>query len=187
MDTTTKLLYARQFFVAALFVISGAGILGRRAWARKLALALLVLTLQYDISPTARVFAQGGPISAANYLASFLEHAFGNGLLFYLIYRKRSADALPERREALNEGNPGARGLPWELKFAALYLLVGGTIGIVMPPVPAGPVPLGWLGTPGPVGMHARVYLLDAMFAVCGAGILYRKNWAGHSRWPCSF
>jgi hypothetical protein len=77
--------------------------------------------------------------------------------------------------KALRMSRPSTNGrrLPLGLKIAAIYLLVAGAGGNSLPPVPSGPAPLAWLGTRESAGRHARVYVLDAAFAVCGAGILY--------------
>jgi hypothetical protein len=85
--------YSRQILFDVLFVISGVGLLLRKSWARKMALVLLVLGTLYAANSFAWGFARGRP-HLSLYLVSFGIAAVWNGLWFYLLHRKQSAEAL---------------------------------------------------------------------------------------------
>lgn len=82
---------ARSISFALAFLIAGVGILSRKAWARKLALVLLVLAIPYSATAFAWGFARGRPGLSLLFLSHGLLAAW-NGLWFYLLFRRQAAD-----------------------------------------------------------------------------------------------
>jgi hypothetical protein len=83
--------YAREFAFGAAYLVSGVGIWRRRAWARNLALATLVIEVPYLAVPFAWGWANGPP-SRPVLVGSFLATTAWNALWFFIIYhgvRKR--------------------------------------------------------------------------------------------------
>ena len=78
--------YTRENIVNILFLISGIGILSGKAWARKMALIILVVSAIYSANSFAWGFSNGPP-SINVRLVSFLILGLWNGMWFYLIYR----------------------------------------------------------------------------------------------------
>ena len=75
-------------------MVAALGILRRRAWARRLALPVLAIVAPFWVWVCTWTTAHGGDGSWTSWLMALLGVAMGNGALFYLIYRKSSADAL---------------------------------------------------------------------------------------------
>ena len=84
---------ARSVTLNALFIASGVGLLYRRAWARKLALGVLVVSTLYSAYAFAWGFAHGRP-SRGTLLMAFVLVGAWNALWFILVWRKASAQAL---------------------------------------------------------------------------------------------
>lgn len=86
-----------SYFRVALFnilsVVSGIGIFLRKAWARKLALFLLVITFPYAANEFAWGVAHGKP-SQQLYLISLAASIIWNGIWFLLIFKRTSREAL---------------------------------------------------------------------------------------------
>ncbi len=78
--------YTREHLINILFLISGIGILKRRVWARKMALAILIISSLYSANSVAWGF-DSGPPSLTVRLVSLLVLGLWNGIWFYLIYK----------------------------------------------------------------------------------------------------
>lgn len=84
---------SRELVISAGYLVAGIGLFWRCAWARKLALGLLVVATIYSASAFAWGFA-GGPPTPGIYLLSGIVVAVWNGVWFYLVYRPASRVAL---------------------------------------------------------------------------------------------
>ena len=87
--------YGREYAFNVLFLISGIGVLGGRSWARKLAVAVLVITAIYSAFAFARGFelgfvktSHGRPVPPFILPISLAIMGVWNGLWIYLICRK---------------------------------------------------------------------------------------------------
>ena len=100
--------YVRSISFALAFLIAGVGILSRKSWARKLALVLLVLDIPYSATEFAWGFARGRP-SLSVLLVSYGMLAAWSGLWFYLLMRRRAADATKAQP---SDGANAALGAP---------------------------------------------------------------------------
>ena len=83
--------YARENIINILFFISGIGILYKKTWARKVALAILAISAIYSANSFAWGLSSGPPSSAAR-VASLLIIGLWNGTWFYLIYKVKPID-----------------------------------------------------------------------------------------------
>lgn len=78
--------YTRDNVINILFLISGIGILGRKLWARKMALVILLINVIYSANSFAWGFSKGPP-SSTTIMISVIIIGIWNGLWFYLIYK----------------------------------------------------------------------------------------------------
>lgn len=85
--------YFRMTIIELIFLISGIGILLRKAWARKLALTIIVIRLIYSTNEFAWGFAKGKPTLMV-YLVSSAIVGCWSAIWFYLIFKRSSAEAL---------------------------------------------------------------------------------------------
>lgn len=88
--------YFRANIFNLICIVSGIGLFLRKPWARKLALAYLVITIPY----TGKEFAWGvvgGRPDRGTYLASLAITTIVNGICFFVVYRKKSADVFSNK------------------------------------------------------------------------------------------
>lgn len=129
---------ARGITLNMLFMTSGVGLLYCRAWARKLALCVLVVSTFYSAYEFAFGFAHGRP-SRNIILMSFAFVGGWNAIWFYLIYRKSPSQTLspaeqppPLLAREITSGAGFKIRLIARLIDAALGLGIGFTAGIVL-------------------------------------------------------
>jgi hypothetical protein len=84
---------SRMVIESTLFLLSGFGLIRRRAWARKLALILIPVATVYTTNEFAWGMMHGRPILRV-YIISFVLVALSNTIWFYLIFRQSTKDAL---------------------------------------------------------------------------------------------
>jgi hypothetical protein len=74
-------------------------------------------------------------------------------------------------------------GLPIGLKIAAIYLIISGTIGMILPFTGLGPHHLEFevKNFAYKLGAYSRAFLFDIVFVISGIGILFKKYWARKS------
>ena len=85
--------YTRENVMNILFLISGIFILYKKAWARKMALAILVISAIYSANSVAWSLAKGSPPWSIR-LISFLVIGLWNGLWFYLVFRAKPIEII---------------------------------------------------------------------------------------------
>ncbi len=78
--------YIRENVMNILFLTSGIGILNKKAWGRKMALVVLVISAIYAANSFAWGFSKGPPALNAR-IISWVIFGLWNGLWFYLIYK----------------------------------------------------------------------------------------------------
>lgn len=83
--------YFRANVFNLICIASGFGLFFRKPWARKLAMAYLVITIPYTGNEFAWGFTGGRP-DKSTYMASLAITAIINGICFFVIYRKKPAD-----------------------------------------------------------------------------------------------
>jgi hypothetical protein len=103
---TTDAAYFMGFLSNVALIVAGAGLLRGRAWARPLALVTLVWISPPSISGAAMVCVRRGYNPAISWLVTSVIVVAVHGLLFYLIYRKSSADALLSGKDDGSESTP---------------------------------------------------------------------------------
>ena len=85
--------YFRSSIFDLIFIISGIGIFFKKAWARKMALAIIAVNAIYTTNEFAWGFAKGKP-NLTVYLISFTIVGIWSAIWFYLIFKRTSAEAL---------------------------------------------------------------------------------------------
>ncbi len=82
--------YAREIIFNLMCITSSIGLFYRQVWARKLALIYLAVSTYYESAAFAWGFAGGRP-TIKLFLLGFAVIGTLNGILFYIIYRKKTA------------------------------------------------------------------------------------------------
>ena len=74
-------------------------------------------------------------------------------------------------------------GLPLGLKIAAIYLIISGAIGLILPFTGLGPnhPEFEAKNITYKLGVYSRTFLFDIVFVISGIGILLKKSWARKS------
>ncbi len=85
--------YSRELTFGILSCISGVGLFLRKSWARKLALAMLVITTIYISYQFAWGFAGGRPNPAILGMSFVIVGAW-NGIWFFLLFKRSSKEAM---------------------------------------------------------------------------------------------
>jgi hypothetical protein len=80
--------YARENVINILFLISGIGLIKNKVWARKMALAILVISTFYLANSFAWGAVHGMPTISIRFVL-FLIVGLWNGLWFYLVYKNK--------------------------------------------------------------------------------------------------
>lgn len=83
--------YFRANIFNLVCIASGVGIFLKKQWARKMAMAYLVISIPYTGNEFAWGFVGGRP-DKGTYMVSLAITAIVNGICFFVIYRKKSAD-----------------------------------------------------------------------------------------------
>lgn len=85
--------YFREIVINIIFITSGIGLFFRKTWARKLSLIVITISTIYATNSFAWGYARGKP-SLTIYIISFLIVGLWNAMWFYIIFRKKSRNAL---------------------------------------------------------------------------------------------
>jgi len=85
--------YSRELTFGILSLVSGVGLFFRKSWARKLALAILVITTIYISYQFAWGFTGGRP-NAATLGMSFAIIGAWNAIWFFLLFKRSSKEAM---------------------------------------------------------------------------------------------
>jgi hypothetical protein len=91
--------WLRQYAIGTSYLVAGAGILRRKAWAWKLAIAGLVVPTPHDVADFAWGMARGRPILAIQWVVACVVVIVWHGFWLYVICRKSSRDAFFETVE----------------------------------------------------------------------------------------
>ena len=94
--------YSRELTFGILSLVSGVGLFLRKSWARKLALAILVITAIYISYQFAWGFAGGRP-NAAILGMSFAIIGAWNAIWFFLLFKKSSKEAMTTQQAGRGE------------------------------------------------------------------------------------
>lgn len=85
--------YFREIVFNVIFITSGIGLFIRKTWARRLALVVIPVSTIYSSTSFAWGFARGKP-NLSTFIISFLIVGLWNAFWFYIIFRKKSKNAL---------------------------------------------------------------------------------------------
>jgi len=79
-------LYLRAYIIDILFMISGIGLLCSKAWAKKLALVILIVGTIYSANDAAWGYARGNPSLLIRFVC-FVVVGVWNGIWLYLVFK----------------------------------------------------------------------------------------------------